>query len=378
MKLFLISETLTTGGAEWFSLRLANALMQKGHTVYFFVMRADIVNERIVQKFPNIKIIMLPRWWIKLLANADRVIKKISGKNRLVELANARLITHYGKKVNPDALHGHLIEADLVAVRVAKKISCTTVTTVHGDYNIALQQQKRIPEITFLMNQLNHVAVISDLQQQLLSNWFPKQANKISKVYNGYPFKEALYGEPDNNTFTFGMIARGIPDKGWEPLIIAFKRLQAPHARLLIYGESDYLLQLKAVNDDARIRFMGFTNEPLRAIAKLHVGMLPSYEDSLPTSVIEYLALQKPVIATNVGEIKNMLHIESRDQYAGTVLDFINKEALIDPLYEAMYQMMTDTSYYLQAKANCHDAFAKFSMDTCIESYENLYRNEAK
>mgnify|MGYP000157891154 CR=1 FL=1 len=98
MKLFVLSETLTTGGAEWFSLRLAAALMKKGHSVYFFVLRPDIINERIVQKFPQIKILTLPLWRIKLLVQVDRVVKKLLGKNIFVDggsvLINSLLKEH--------------------------------------------------------------------------------------------------------------------------------------------------------------------------------------------------------------------------------------------------------------------------------------------
>lgn len=375
MKLFVLSETLTTGGAEWFSLRLAAALMKKGHSVYFFVLRPDIINERIVQKFPQIKILTLPLWKIKLLVQVDRVTKKLLGKNIFVERANVTFIRKQIKTIKPDALHSHLIEADLVAMKAAMGTESRVVTTVHGDYSMALKQHKREKEITELMQGLSHIAVISDEQQEILLQHFPMEKLKISKIYNGYPLESSLEAKPKSTCFTFGMIARGIPEKGWQSLIKAFQQLSTPNVQLHLYGESDYLLQLKNENQDARIHFFGFTNEPLKAIQTFDVGMFPSQYagESLPTTLIEYLALQKPVIANNIGEVSNMLQVNHTQQQAGIVIHPKNEAEMIQQLYEAMNKMLVEPQYYEVLKGQCQRAFQKFSMDSCIEAYEACY-----
>lgn len=376
MKLFVLSETLTTGGAEWFSLRLTAALMKKGHSVYFFVLRPDIINEKIVQKFPQIKILSLPLWKIKLLVQADRVVKKLLGKNIFIERANVKFIKRYIKAIKPDALHSHLIEADLVAMKAAMGTECRVVTTVHGDYSMALKQHKREKEITELMQGLSHIAVISDEQQEILSQHFPQEKHKISKIYNGYPLETSFETETSSASFTFGMIARGIPEKGWTPLIKAFQQLSTPNVQLHLYGDSDYLQQLKNENQDARIHFFGFTNEPLKAIQTFDVGMFPSQYagESLPTTIIEYLAMQKPVIANDIGEVGNMLQTNHSQQQAGIVIHPQTEAQMIQQLYEAMNRMLIEPQYYEALKGRCQAAFEKFSMESCIEAYEACYK----
>ncbi|HTN47120.1 MAG TPA: glycosyltransferase family 4 protein [Flavipsychrobacter sp.] len=377
MKIFIIAETLTTGGAEWFSLRLAKALTDHGHDVSFFVMRPDMINDRIARKFAEIELITLPLAWTRLLVQGDRVWNKIFGKKWLVEAGNARLIRNYYRRKGADAIHSHLIEADLVALSSNLGEQVQLVTTVHGDYTSALKQNKRQREIRKLMHGLSHIAVISEEQRSILSDSFPDVADKISKIYNGYPPPETARHTigKTHSVFVFGMIARAIPEKGWKPLIRAFSRISDKNVRLVLYGEGAYLDNLKSENDDERIEFAGFSDDPLAAIGKMDVGLLPSYlkAESLPTTVIEYLAMKKPVIVTNVGEMKNMIK-DDRNESAGIVIDELDETAMVPLLYEAMMKLSGDKQFY-EEKALCAErAFEKFSMNKCVQAYEKLYR----
>lgn len=376
MRIFIISETLTAGGAEWFSLRLANALQENGNEIFFFVLRPDLINDKLKNKFPQLSLVTLPLNQMKWLVQLDRVVKKLTGKYQLVEWANVKLVKRYIKQYHPDVIHGHLIESDLVAVKANTGDYAHNVTTVHGDYIGALKADERKNEIQLLLNKLSGVAVISDEQKRILVEYAPVIIPKLKKIYNGYPLPAKGFNEPDNAVFTFGMVARGVPQKGWKPLIEAFSMMEDNNIQLLLYGESDYLDTLKKECKDERIVFAGFTDDPLQAISKMHVGLLPSYftSESLPTTVIEYLALEKPVIATNVGEVKNMIKDEQGND-AGILIDEIDDVKMIQPLYQAMKKMLEDKAFYQTKKSFCKAAFQKFSMEKCIDSYMQLYKN---
>ena len=376
MTIFIISETLTAGGAEWFSLRLARALQEEGNKVFFFVLRPDLVNEGLKSKFPDLPLITLPLPRVRVLVFLDRFINKIAGKYMLVEWANVKLLKKYIARHSPDVIHGHLIESDLVAIKANDAPQAHNVTTVHGDYIGALKANKRISEISRLLKQLSGIAVISDEQATILKEYYPDAASKIRKIYNGYPLPDKDFKDPDDTFFCFGMIARAVPEKGWKPLMDAFSLIKNEQVRLLLYGSGPYLDELNEANRDERIIFRGFTNDPLSAISEMHVGLLPSYftSESLPTTVIEYMALGKPVIATNVGEIKNMILAED-GQSAGILVEEIDTRAMIKPLYDAMTKMLEDKEFYLQKKSVSRKAFEKFSMDKCINAYLKLYKN---
>src|SRR5690606_17905321 len=274
------------------------------------------------------------------------------------------------------AIHGHLIESDLVAVKLAQNTTIRTVATVHGDYIGALKDKARLKEINHLMKQLKEVVVISEEQKKILLKSYPAIHTKLTKIYNGYPLdkRDIPVENEAKDFFCFGMIARAIPEKGWEPLIKAFLKLDNDKLRLALYGEGAYLEELKNRYTDKRIVFYGFTNEPLKSIASFDVGLLPSYypAESLPTTIIEYLAMEKPVIATDVGEVRNMIAVKE-NLSAGIIIEETNKDKMVKPLYEAMKKMVEDKNFYEAKKQACKTAFEKFEMDKCIAAYTGLY-----
>lgn len=382
MNILIISETLTAGGAEWFALRLANAFVQAKHKVAFFVLRPDIIHTGLTEKFPAISIRSLPVWLIKILALGDRLIKKINGQNDvLITFFNSLFIRQYLKKHPVDVIHGHLIKSDAAGIMARGKRKIRQVTTVHGDYIKAIKNQDSaiLETIYHVIPELDRIVIISKEQAQLLSRDFPQASTKLKTIYNGYPVPYRTLTEKNRETFNFGLIARGIPEKGWEPAIRAFLMFPDENIRLWLYAAGDHITMLQQQYTDPRIIFAGFTDRPLEAIHQFDVGLLPSYypSESLPTTVIEYLLMEKPVIATCVGAISDMLQPDNGSQAAGLLIKTTDPEQMIQPLYEAMYTLLHDKTKYTALQHACMPAFQKFSMDHCVAAYLSVYKGES-
>lgn len=378
MTVFIISETLLAGGAEWFALRLSDALMASGHEVCFFVLRADKVDNRLKSKFSNIKMYALPKWLITACAFLDRGINRLGYPNFLVKYFNSILLKKYIRNLKPDVLHSHLITADAVGYKANSGTKVRQVATIHGDYIQALKNNDvvNIKAIALLIQQLDKIIIISDEQKKILTTKFPTVATKLKKIYNGYPLDENnLPVSPIKDSFNFGLVARGIPEKGWEPAIQAFLQIPNANVRLYLYCEGVYITSLKEKYTDPRIIYAGFTDNPLAAISNLDVGLLPSYypSESLPTTIIEYLAMKKPVIATNVGEISKMILPEDESPPAGIIINTIDPAKMVQPLHDAMMRMFSDKILYEAMKASCRSSFNKFSMKGCVDEYVKEY-----
>jgi L-malate glycosyltransferase len=380
MKIFIITETLLAGGAEWFSLRLSDALIRRGHDVMLFVLRPDLVDKRIISKYPQVPVYHLPAQTIRVAALADRALRFILKTPYLLRILNSRFIKKYIDLSTPDVIHSHLLTADRRGIDANDK-KVRHVTTIHGDYISILKQKMKdgTKEVEDILARLDTIVTISDEQIKILTSEIPALTTKIKKIYNGYVLPANIPIEEPKETFNFGLIARGIPEKGWEPAIQAFLMLNAPNARLHLYGEGTFLDQLKKKYTDSRIIFGGFTSSPLEIVAKLDVGLLPSYytSESLPTTIIEYLALGKPVIATAAGEIPLMLDVEGASP-AGILIPVCDPAKMVEPLFAAMSKLMLDDILYDQLSANCHKAFEKFSMNNCVDSYLDVYVKEKK
>jgi glycosyltransferase involved in cell wall biosynthesis len=315
---------------------------------------------------------------MRLCAFIDRAFIFLLKSPYLLLKLNTRFIRQQIDLDRPDVLHSHLLTADKRVVAANEK-KVRHVTTIHGDYISILKENKKgqLAGMIDISNRLDTVVTISDEQIKVLTEKLPNVAHKLKKIYNGYVLPRELPQRKERSTFNFGLIARGIPEKGWEIAIKAFIRISAPNTRLYLYGESPFLFHLRKKYPDNRIVFKGFTSSPLEAAADLDVGLLPSYytSESLPTTIIEYLALGKPVIASAVGEIPLMINSEGPNA-AGILIPANNPADMVEPLYIAMNKLMLDSDLYDILSSNCNTAFEKFSMDKCVDSYLNVYLKE--
>ncbi len=109
------------------------------------------------------------------------------------------------------------------------------------------------------------------------------------------------------------------------------------------------------------IHFVGHATDPNFWIEAFNVGLLPTYfpGESLPNSVIEYLSLGKPVIATKIGGILEMLTFE--DRQAGCTVDLTSTGVgNISQLAEAMTRYLDKPDLLEEHAELAKQAFKNF------------------
>jgi glycosyltransferase involved in cell wall biosynthesis len=114
-----------------------------------------------------------------------------------------------------------------------------------------------------------------------------------------------------------GVVARLEPEKGHPTLLEAWPavRTAVPDARLLIVGEGSQreLLEVQAASlgllDGAApaVVFTGRRDDVPAVTAALDVAVLPSYREAQGLSILEAMALSRPVVASAVGGIPEMI-----------------------------------------------------------------------
>lgn len=399
MRIVLVTETLDTGGAETFVLRLGSAIQATGNDVFIFVLRGEHINQAMVRRITTVgrvSTVQVPL--LELVLKFDGFLFRLGVNFSLLRWMQVRQLRRFLATVRPNVVHAHLLTADLVSARACAPAGVPWVSTMHGDY-LAIEpkgssQAARIPNFLAACREVEgsvgQMVCITDPQVRQLQRLMPTlaTAGRISKIYNGYAASKADLGPtrlPDalqqikSNDFVIGMVARGVKDKGWDVLIGAFLALGLPDAWLVLVGDGEHLQKLRANHSHPRIVFCGDVVDPLRYIARFDVACLPSQfaTESLPTVVIEYMVLGKPVIATDVGEIPAMLEAAS-DAPAGLLIELSGTLAMVPRMQAALKQLHDDEALRAAMSANALHAAKKFDMVTCVDAYLDVYARAAR
>lgn len=155
---------------------------------------------------------------------------------------------------------------------------------------------------------------------------------------------------PFPKQLTFLMISRFLPEKGIFEYVEACKRIKAEHSniRCCLVGYIDNPLAGITENtiktwQSYGIEYLGKLNDVRPAIRESSVYVLPSYREGTPRSVLEAMAMGRPVITTDapgcrqtVEDGGNGFRIPIRDSEAlyQAMLRFINQYFLINKMSE--------------------------------------------
>jgi glycosyltransferase involved in cell wall biosynthesis len=138
--------------------------------------------------------------------------------------------------------------------------------------------------------------------------------NVDSSLIENFNFEKKL--EDINNTKTFKILflARMIKEKGIFETIEAFNKLVDKYdVELFIAGDGEDLDEVKERTKNIKsIKILGNIEgtKKIECFTDSHIYCLPSYNEGLPTSVLEALAFGLPVITTQVGGLKDFFQDE--------------------------------------------------------------------
>lgn len=159
-----------------------------------------------------------------------------------------------------------------------------------------------------------------------------------------------------------GSIARVAPQKDFPALVAAAAEVLSryPDTRFLIVGEhsSDpahrahfeaVLKQLEDLGIKDSFIFTGYRNDVPRLLAAMDMSVLCTHREGFPLSILESMALRKPVIATSVGGVPEIVdhgvtgylhrHGDSKE-LAGEIMSLIEHPEESDRMGTAGYELV--------------------------------------
>lgn len=256
---------------------------------------------------------------------------------------------------------------DLFVMRLAKKKNVKVIYHIHFGRIPEILKKEGLEAIILKHNlkRADKVIVIDKATERSLEREYRE---KTFYIPNGIELSELPKPvEKRKNIVTF--VGWVIKEKGVFELISAWRRLDSNLKKdwmLRVIGPytEDFLEDLN-VKNEADIEFTGRLSheDTLHKINEGKVFVLPSYSEGFPYSVLEAMALCQTIIATDVGDMKEMLSpdcahiIEPRSE---------------DEVFLALSKALTNREDFLGQKAG-RKVSEKYEISKIFEEYRKIY-----
>jgi glycosyltransferase involved in cell wall biosynthesis len=302
----------------------------------------------------------------------------------------------------PEIVHNHMYRAEVVGTRAALALAEQglprpyVVSTIHSSRVRNEEDRALLRRLTPSMDRL--IAVSRAIVAKLVTEG--RTATQVDLIYNGvdlqrYEYTDACctlpeeYGFPEGTPLV-GVVARLEPEKGHQTLLEAWPRVHenVPQAKLLIIGEGSQRATLEALAEDldllgercsgdrcvgtrrarpgAQVLFTGLRDDVPAVTAALDVAVLPSYREAQGLALLEAMALRRPVVATNVGGVPEMVE----DGVTGLLVPPRDPVAL----GAAIARVLTDHPLAdMLARAGHDFVHANFSLDEMVRAISAIY-----
>jgi len=179
------------------------------------------------------------------------------------------------------------------------------------------------------------------------------------------------FGLPEEKRIV-GVLGRLDPGKGQDVLLRTLPVVAAAHPDVLYViagdetaGEPGHKKRLedlcRTLGVGPRVRFMPFTNDVPLLMAALDVFTLPSFSETFGLVVVEAMAMEKPVIATNAGGVPEII----TDGITGLLVEARDEKSLA----EAILRVLGDEALARSlARAGRDEALRRFDFEVCVDT----------
>lgn len=290
-------------------------------------------------------------------------------------------ITAFG----PDVINSHLGHADLLTWLATSNLKVGKVSTLHlvrfkWDWRDVIYAQLYKAVLKSVATDVWFTAVSTEFAQSAICD-FAISPERMKVIYNSVP---ELGYEPDRAELRqrFGykqevdnllFVGRLHPVKGIEILLEALSKAknQGKKQVLRIAGEGPIKAQLEAkvqrLGLQSEVIFLGAVNNPADWMAASDALILPSYDEGLPSVLVEGYRTKLPVIASKIPGALDVIEPE----ITGQVFEVGNADSLAQVLIGFNF---ADPRIEEQVKAGFAKWKSVFYLPACASTLEGYYR----
>lgn len=319
----------------------------------------------------------------------DKKLKKNGIKVNIIPLKNIYNpfnIFYIRKHIiegNYDIVHVHLFPTNYwtsLASKLIFKNKPKFIFTEHSTHNKRREKILLKHLEKFIYYSYDKIISVSQKAQDNLISWLKPNQKSLEKfviIENGINLKNFIDVKPyykneineqfSEDTKLICMIGRFSKAKDQPTLIKAMKKLP-PDMHLLLIGEGPLKekseVLAKKMGLEHRVHFLGFRNDIYRILKTVDIVVQSSHWEGLPLAAIEGLASGKPLIASNVPGLKEVV------LGAGIVFE----EGNYEQLGEIIYKLLKNKELYNKVRKECLKKAEAYSLEKMIERYIQIYK----
>lgn len=296
-------------------------------------------------------------------------------------------IRKYANEFHPDIVHCHSSSAGILG-RLAIKGKIRTIYTAHGwGFNIGMKPWVKYPVLLlekFCARYTDIYICVAEFVKQLGLKYRLAPENKFKIVYNGVSLNSIVdkskiinlaYRQADQKS-KIGLVFLGrlAEPKKPELTIEAISLLPEEvkqNVKFTIIGDGPKKNMLEKIAQDkgVQVTFTGaLTKEQsIKQLGQSDVFVFISSWEGFPYTILEAMSCGLPVIASNVGGIKEAINLEN-----GIL---IKNE--IGQIREAVLKLVNDKELRLKlGEQGRKNAEQKFSLEQMLNEIENIYNSK--
>jgi glycosyltransferase involved in cell wall biosynthesis len=361
MRVLHVIARLNVGGTTRYITRLAEELPK--HKIETFIATGFVQGSE--QEDPSAKKLKVIR--IPSLGRQINPIKDHFALKQLLEVV---------REVKPDILHTHTFKAGFIGRIKTREINKAAgkrvkfVHTFHGHLfdDPEFSGLKSLIITSFERRFAMRTDAIVTVGAQVAKELLEREIGQPEQFINIPPGVEPLEIPKAKlrKKITIGWIARVTGVKN--PLRALEIAKQFPDAQFLIAGGGDMLEQVKA-QAPRNTKVLGWT-DAAKLLADSDIILSTSENEGMPIALIEAQLASKPVVATNVGGVSEVV-INNKTGYVTRK----NTEDLAKALEKLIGSKALRTAQGKAAKAHSTKAF---SVEKMIKAHVSLYKKLAK
>jgi glycosyltransferase involved in cell wall biosynthesis len=292
LKILVLSNS--AGGLYHFKLELLEALLGKGHDVFFCV--PDKQDAMFVQLLETVGCTYI------------HTPMSRRGVNPIDDIMLVRQYQRVAKDVRPDVILSYTIKPNLYGSFVAARARIPIIMNITG-LGSALQTGKLKSLVTRMYRYAGKHAAVVFFENKANMDWFltnrlvaPEKTRLIPGSGVNLEKFRPLPKINDDGVVRFLFIGRIMRDKGIEEYLAAAARIrrQHPDTEFQIVGsyEEERYREWLEGNDD--VRYLGRSDDVREQIREVDCIVHPSYHEGMSNVLLEGAAMGKPLIASNI------------------------------------------------------------------------------